>query len=148
MRRAIDESATLSGLQWAECRSHEIWKTTNNKGLIHEQHGAIWDVTKAAIAVRARSDEHQMALTEMDIGWIRLASLCREVQGATPMKLSVAQREQIYLRLSRAFSEESRAEMIGRVSLDRFGRTSKTAGKRLRTNNNRRGLKLHRYRRR
>jgi len=55
-------------------------------------------------------------LTEMDVeGWIRLASLCREVQGGTSLKLSIADRVSAYRAVVAAFEasdEPTRRAML------------------------------------
>ena len=49
------------------------------------------------VAVWGRDDSQQLLLTESDIeGWIRYLSLLREVQGGTPLVLSVADRAYVY----------------------------------------------------
>lgn len=67
-----------------------------------------------ALAVWASS--RGLHLTEMDVeGWIRLASLCREVQGGTPLKLSIADRVSAYRMVVDAFEasdEATRAAML------------------------------------
>ena len=56
------------------------------------------------IVVYKRSEGGQLLLTEMDIeGWIFYASLCREVQGASPLRLSVADRVQVYRMVEERF---------------------------------------------
>ena len=83
----LGESRHRVGLARAEFRSHSVWLARMSKGPFTEAHSVEWDIFENAVAVWARSDDEQLALTEMDIeGWIRFGSLCREVQGASPLR--------------------------------------------------------------
>jgi len=56
------------------------------------------------VVLYKRSEGDRYLLTEMDIeGWIFYASLCREVQGASPLRLSVADRVQVYRMVEERF---------------------------------------------
>jgi len=115
------ESTQKSGLARAEYRSHAVWLARMEKGPFTQQHATEWDIFQNAVAVWARSDEQELALTEMDIeGWIRFGSLCREVQGGTPLRISLANREHIYHQMSRSFDTLQRSDQIGRVGIGMF----------------------------
>lgn len=120
-RAILSESLQVHGLARAEYRSHAVWRTRMGKGPFTEAHGVEWDIFQGAVAVWARSDEQELALTEMDIeGWIRFGSLCREVQGGSPLRISIANREHIYRQMSRRFDTLKRSDQIGRVGIGMF----------------------------
>jgi len=92
-----------------------------SQGVFAQNDSSIRRIVSPHLAIWARSDEEKLALTEMDIeGWIRLASLCREVQGGTPLKMSVASSEQIYRTLSAEFDGLKRDDQLGRVAVGPF----------------------------
>lgn len=78
----------------------------------------IASVREAALAVWETSDADRVALTEMDVeGWIRFASLCREAQGASPLKLSIADRLPAYRAIRARFAAGPTADRVGMVLL-------------------------------
>jgi hypothetical protein len=124
IRRVTDWMSTtraLSGLAAAEARSHQVWLLRTGEGLIQTDTPSLRTLTLKHIAVWARSDTEQLALTEMDIeGWVSLGSLCREVQGGSPLRLSIASREQLYHVMSREFDSLERGDQLGRVAVGPF----------------------------
>ncbi|MFM2162643.1 MAG: hypothetical protein RLZZ383_2155 [Pseudomonadota bacterium] len=69
-----------------------------------------------ALAIWASSGG--LHLTEMDVeGWIRLASLCREVQGGTPLKLSIADRVSAYRAVVSSFEDADSATREAMLSV-------------------------------
>lgn len=105
-----------SGLEGAERRGTHAWLAAKGEGL--PPNPDLRAVYAEALAVWARDDEEQLALTEMDIeGWIHYASLCREVQGGGPLRLSVADRVQVYRMVQTAFEEGTRAEQLALLAV-------------------------------
>ncbi len=75
-------------------------------------------VRDASAAIWTTDDGDRLALTEMDIeGWIRFASLCREVQGGTPLKLSIADRVPAYHAIVARFDAGPTADRLGMVAI-------------------------------
>lgn len=124
-RKWLDEIETsgraiegLTGLQGAERRGELVWQAIRGEGLVRPEHDAIWTVQQTALAVWAQDDDERLALTEMDIeGWLHYASLCREVQGGGPLRLSVADRVQVYRMIQAAFESGSREEQIALLAI-------------------------------
>ena len=118
----LETARKLRGLEAAEFRSHEVWRLRMNESrVVRKEDGTVRTIAMDAIAIWARSDSEKLALTEMDIeGWIRLGSLCREVQGGSSLKMSIASREQVYRFLRTEFSALPRKEQLGRVAIGPF----------------------------
>jgi len=96
----------------AETRSQRIWEAAQNP----QGERALWQ--SKVYTVWATDPEEQLALTESDIeGWIRYASLCREVQGGDALRLSVADRATAYHRLIARFEKGNRAEQVAMVTI-------------------------------
>jgi hypothetical protein len=76
------------------------------------------NVLERALAPWSTDTEHKLLLTEMDIeGWIKYASLCREIQGGSPLTLSVADRVVLYRQIVSAFEGKSREEQLSVLSM-------------------------------
>ena len=64
------------------------------------------------------SEPARVALTEADVeAWINYASLCREVQGGTPLRISVAARVGVYRDIRTRFETATAAEQVAMASL-------------------------------
>lgn len=60
----------------------------------------------------------QVSLSESDVeGWIRYASLCREVQGGTPLRISVADRVRAYRAVKERFATGSVEVQVAMTAL-------------------------------
>lgn len=107
----------LTGLEGARRRAHVVWEAEQGRGVIAPEHGVAYTVQDGALAVWASDDEAELALTEMDIeGWLHYASLCREVQGGGPLRLSVADRVQVYRMAQERFEGGTLADKVALVS--------------------------------
>lgn len=120
--RIRDELRRKTGLSAAELRSTRAWEALKGEGpLTAERHPQALDSLKRRVAPWYVDDEEKLVLTEADIeGWLRYASLCREVQSGGPLKLSIGNREAIYKDLRVRFETVSRDEKIGMVGLGGF----------------------------
>lgn len=111
--RAVEGGA---GMEGAERRGTRVWRAVAGDGF--PEHADLRAARDEALAVWARDDEERLALTEMDIeGWIHYASLCREVQGGGPLRLSLSDRVQVYRMVRTAFEEGSREEQIALLAI-------------------------------
>jgi len=119
--RAEDETMRDAprGQDAAQARAHANWVAHRGGGPFPKDRWPTVDsVRDGIVAVWATSDEDELALTEMDVeGWIRFASLCREVQGGTPLKMSIADRVPAYRAVTDRFSAGPTADRLGIVSL-------------------------------
>lgn len=88
----------LKGLAAAEARSRAIFAQRGDGGpLPRPDWPDLASAVDQAVSVWSVDEEAGLVLTEMDVeGWLRLASLAREVQGAGPLMLSVADRVTVY----------------------------------------------------
>jgi hypothetical protein len=87
-------------------RSRELFRLERGEGLLP---GAGWEGARSAVlsaaAVWEVAADDGVVLTEMDVeGMIRLASLCREVQGGSPLLVSVADRVGLYQAVRQRFT--------------------------------------------
>jgi hypothetical protein len=106
--------AALTGLAGAEARAGRVWHADHGDDLLRPEHGSLWNLQAKAMSVWSKDEEEQLAVTESDLeAWIRYASLCREVQGATTLRVSVGDRVTIYQQLISRFDQGDRATQIG-----------------------------------
>ena len=118
VREAGVSLTATSGLGGAEGRAAAVYAAWAGTSLIAPARAELWGVQNRALAVWARHDGDRLALTEADIeGWIRYASLCREAQGGTVLRISVADRVTVYRMLVDRFSTGSRADRIGLAAI-------------------------------
>jgi len=106
-------------LQGALLRSADVFELHLGEGLLNKaQWPSAHAITLRHVAVWSIDRDDELALSEMDIEhWIRFASLCREVQGGSPLKLSVADRVGVYQSVQDAFDAGSRADRRAMVQL-------------------------------
>lgn len=108
--------AQLSGFYAAKERSNALWGALHGGDL-----PALSAPLRAAAAPWAEDDEAHLVLSEADIeGWILYASLCREVQGAGPARLSVSDRVQVYRMLQERWRDATPDARVAMVSLGAF----------------------------
>jgi hypothetical protein len=118
IRRAGGDLERAEGLEGAEQRSREVYLASAGRGMIREDAGELWSVQSRALAVWAKDDAEQLAVTESDLeGWLHFASLCREVQGGGALRASVADRVSVYRTLIDRFQSGDRAAKIALGSL-------------------------------
>lgn len=119
--KAEDEAmrGAPAGLDAARVRAHANYVAHRGGGPFPtEDWPVVSSVRDGLVAVWAVDEGDEIALTEMDVeGWIRFASLCREVQGGTPLKLSIADRVPAYRAVTQRFEAGPTADRMGIVSL-------------------------------
>ncbi len=107
----------LSGFEGAEDRSHQVWLLYEDKGLITHEH-PLWGSIHKAVAVWQRHEKDQLALTEADIeGWIDYGSLCREMQGAGVLRISVSDRVGVYKTLQDRWTFGTRTDRVALTAI-------------------------------
>ena len=117
-RGAKLESTTRMKGGWA--RSQAAWEAHNGTSLIVEG-DPLWNLQRDALSVWAWNDDEQLALTEADVeGWITYSSLCRQVQGAGVLRISVADRVTAYRILIDRFEQGDRNDKLALVSIGPF----------------------------
>jgi len=131
-----DEAGTRALLADIEARGRALEATTGLKGgrarseaawAAHTGHSAIkegdplWNIQRDALSVWAWSNEEKLALTEADVeGWIRYASLCRQVQGGGTLRISVADRVAVYRVVVDRFEGGDRNDKLALVGIGPF----------------------------
>ena len=111
---------SVTGLKGGWARSAAAWKAHTGGSLIKED-DPLWNIQRDALSVWAWNDEEKLALTEADVeAWIRYASLCRQVQGAGTLRVSVADRVGVYRLVIDRFEQGDRNDKLGLVSLGPF----------------------------
>lgn len=110
------------GFVAAEARATENAAVEHDGGAFPApQWPVIGDVLHASIAVWETAPDEALSLSEMDIeGLIRLASLCREVQGGTPLRLSIADRVSVYQIIRERFLAASHQQRVAMLSVGPF----------------------------
>jgi hypothetical protein len=118
MRTAGASLSIGSGLGGASARAERVWAADHGEDLIKPSDGDLWNVQSRALSVWAKDDGERVAMTESDLeAWIRYASLCREVQGAGVLRISVADRVTVYRDLIARFDEGDRTTQVALASL-------------------------------
>lgn len=118
---ALDALREARGLEAAELRSEWVYRSITGEGPFGTEEDELRGALERTAAVWTRSDEERLALTEVDIeGWILYGSLCREVQGAGPLRLSVADRVTVYRMVQDAFTAADREGKIAAVAVGPF----------------------------
>lgn len=108
------------GLEVAELRSHAAWQEVSGEGPLSSL-AEVGNPVASALSVWDRDDDEGLVLTEIDIeGWIYYASLCREVQGAGALRLSVSDRVAVYRAVRRRWAEVDRDGKIAMTGLGAF----------------------------
>ncbi len=126
LKTELDDLQSLKGLAWAEKRAGYVWETWRDKGPITSEDGALWTIYKLSLAVWETDDEQRLAMTEGDVeGWIYYASLCREVQGGTPLLLSVADRVSAYRVVRERWEASDRASRVAMAAVGPFWRNTR-----------------------
>ncbi len=114
-----DELMALDGPSAAQRRSTHLYDA------LYADHpvlpGAAHAVFEGHVAVWASHAADRLVLAEMDIeGWVFYSSLCREVQGGDPLRLSVGDRYSVYNDVKERFETGSRGEREALVSIGPF----------------------------
>lgn len=126
--RLVAVDAFLAGFEGLSPRDQALRRARHIHGLAAGQGvfpEAEWptvaSVIDASIAVWSRDDATRLVLTEMDIeGWIRYASLGREVQGGTPLRVSMADRVTVYRIIQDAWAAADEDAKVAMVSVGAF----------------------------
>lgn len=114
----VDELDGLTGTAAAERRATEGFAVVAGESPITAGREALGTLTLNAMSVWAKDPTERLVLTEVDIeGWMRFASLCRELQSAPPLRVSIADRVTVYKLVVEAFARAPRAGKIGLVAL-------------------------------
>ena len=109
MQAAASELAELDGvvgIEGARLRSEHTYDALGGHGVFEDAPAQVGTVFARAVSEWARFDEERLVLSESDIeGFLRYASLCREVQAGGPLRLSIADRGLVYQALVKRFRE-------------------------------------------
>ncbi len=107
---------TRRGPESTGARSRAVYDALNDRGVVSG--GALGSLQRKLLPVWSSSDEARVSLTEADVeGWIHYASLCREVQGGTPLRISVAGRVGAYRAIQDRFAKGSAEEQVAMAAL-------------------------------
>lgn len=114
-RRMITSEKEFDG---AERRSEVLYALVKGQGLVTEADGTLWKAVDKAVSVWNVHDEDRLALAEADIEtWILYGSLCRQVQGAGVLRISVADRVTVYATMGERWKHGTRTERIAMTAL-------------------------------
>lgn len=113
--------STLTGFEAAELRSKAVYAAFKRRGPLMGTDDVVVSTVARTAQQWTKDDETELALTELDVeGWLFYASLCREAQGGSPLRLSVADRVPAYQVVNDAFDSGSREEQIALASMGPF----------------------------
>lgn len=105
----------------AERRSEVLYAVVKGQGLVTPDDGSLWKAVDKAISVWNTHDEDRLALAEADIeAWILYGSLCRQVQGAGVLRISVADRVTVYNTVGERWKHGTRTERVALTALGPF----------------------------
>ncbi len=100
------ELERASGIEGARLRSERMYDALGRVGVFADAPPDLGTVVSQSVSEWARSDEERLVLGESDIeGFLRYASLCREVQGGGALRLSIGDRGLVYQALIKRFNE-------------------------------------------
>ncbi len=100
---AVDAALSQDALTRAKARATTIYGLSAGQGPFATD-SALARAARRIVAPWVTSADDALALSEQDVeGWIRYASLSREIQGAPPLSLSVADRVGVYRTVSARF---------------------------------------------
>lgn len=124
-RSALTEVQTMTtalsamrGFEASEARADAVWAAAAGQTRLGDADSTSVDVLERALAAWSTDTQTKLILTEMDIeGWIKYASLCREIQGGSPLTLSVSDRVVLYQQIIGAFEGKSREEQLAVLSM-------------------------------
>ncbi len=99
----------------------DLYEGLTGSGPFGSTEGALGAILKAEVVTWARDDTERLVLTERAIeGWIRYASLCREVQGGGGLRVSISDRVRIYRDLGDRFEHGTREEQLALAAMGPF----------------------------
>ena len=120
-KRYVELLRSSHGPEAGPLRSNTVYDALNGAGPFHADDGMPYSVLKASVAPWATHSADRLVLTEMDVeGWIKYASLCREVQGGGPLVLSLGDRQGAYNILTERFHSGTEADRRALVSMGPF----------------------------
>ncbi|TNE85806.1 MAG: hypothetical protein EP330_24530 [Deltaproteobacteria bacterium] len=120
-RSEADGLAAAKGLDAAERRASLVYQAFKRQGPLMGTDDVIVSTMARTAQLWASDDETQLAMTELDVeGWLKYASLCREVQGGGPLKLSIADRVPAYQVVEDLFKAGPREQQIALAAMGPF----------------------------
>jgi hypothetical protein len=119
--QATAEVREAVGLEAAERRAHLVYNTFKRRGPLVATDDALVTTLSRTTKLWVSDDETELALTERDIeGWLKYGSLCREVQGGGPLKLSIADRVPSYQVVEGLFRSGRREQQVALAAMGPF----------------------------
>ncbi|MCO4746482.1 MAG: hypothetical protein KC912_16915 [Proteobacteria bacterium] len=120
-RTAAAELSSGTGLAVAEKRSRAVYAAHKRKGPLMGVDDVVLSTMSRTTQKWSKDDTTELAMTELDVeGWLFYASLCREVQGGTPLKLSIADRVPAYQVVGDLFEGGTAEEQIALAAMGPF----------------------------
>lgn len=105
--------AAGTGVAGAEKRAAAVYRAHVGDGVVPARASELRAVQKRTLSVWATDEASKLALTEADMeAWIHFASLCREIQGGSGLRISVSDRVAVYRMIRERFEAGSRDEKV------------------------------------
>ncbi|MEO0606305.1 MAG: hypothetical protein AAF211_33055 [Myxococcota bacterium] len=117
VRTAGSALASQWGSEATRARSTAIYDALHGTGVVSGD-GELGRLQARLLPVWGESKGARLVLTEADVeGWIRYASLCREIQGGTALRISVADRVSAYRVIRERFAGATTVEQAAMAAL-------------------------------
>jgi len=111
------------GVEAVERYTTDLHQALSGTGRFGSTEEPLGSVLAGEVVVRSRDDQEGLVLTESSIeGWIHYASLCREVQGAGGLRVSISDRVRLYRDLGERFELGTRSEKLALAAMGPFWR--------------------------
>ena len=120
-RDATAELMRLTGIEAAERRAQRVFESAKGRGPLVGVADGVRSTLDRTARLWVSDEETGLAITELDVeGWLFYGSLCREVQGAGPLKLSIADRVPAYRVVEDQFRDGERAQQVTIAAMGPF----------------------------
>ena len=119
MRLGAGDLRIQTGPQAAATRGHALYSETRDGSILPNEEAR--GILSASAKLWTVHEADGLALAEADIeGWLSYASLCHEVQGGRPLRVSVGDRVALYAGVKERFDEGNAEERLALVSIGVF----------------------------
>jgi hypothetical protein len=120
VQRIREEFDVLRGREAAKRRMALLHEWRSGSGVFGEE-SIVSSVLWKHVVIWGEDPTDQTMLTEMDVeGWLFFASLCREAQGGSPLRISIADRLTAYRMIEERYQGSSTRERQALVGIGPF----------------------------
>jgi hypothetical protein len=107
-----------TGFDATEARATAVWAVLHGDSPLGAADDALPRSLARSVAAWSSDADSRLVLSEMDVeGWLRYASLCRELQGGGALRLSVADRVTVYRAVVERFDAADRPTQLAMLAI-------------------------------